>query len=461
MKDNKLKKSSSGKPLRRILSSLLLAFILVLVAVAGIAAFFLFEMEDPAITLQHEIRYLGKQTEIPFSVTDQKSGLRSVAVTVVQNGEEQELMAQSFARQGWLRGAGPAKTEDKALFDLAKTKLKEGQAEIVITARDFSLAGTFRGNTTVQRLAVEVDTKAPKIGLQHSQRYIRPGGSGIVVYDLSEPAQVHGALVNDQFFQGFPLAGKENRYIAYLALPWDSKGVENSRVVARDQAGNEGTAVFTPVFKNVPDKSDTINVSDGFLNSKIPEFEEHYPEMTGSLEEKYLFVNNEIRNRNAATIRELCSKPVAEQLWQDQFSRMPGQTMAGYAEERTYFYQNKEIDHQVHLGIDIASLTNSAIKAANRGKVVFADYLGIYGNMVLIDHGQGVFSLYSHLSRIETTPGAEVDQNTVIAYSGATGMAGGDHLHFSMLIHGMFVTPIEWWDQHWIDVNIKEIVRQL
>jgi murein DD-endopeptidase MepM/ murein hydrolase activator NlpD len=461
MKDNKLKSPSSGKPLRRILNSLLLAFILVLVAVVGIAAFFLFEMEDPAITLPHEISYLGKQTEIPFRVTDQKSGLRSVAVTVVQNGEEQELLVQSFARQGWFRGAGPAKTEDKALFDLAKTKLKEGQAEIVITARDYSLAGTFRGNTSVQRLAVAVDTKAPKIGIQHSQRYIRPGGSGIVVYDLSEPAPVHGALVNDRFFPGFPLAGKENRYIAYLALPWDSKGMENSRVVAKDPAGNEGTAVFTTVFKNVREKSDTINVSDGFLNSKIPEFEEHYPEMTGSQVDKYLFVNNEVRTRNAATIRELCSKPAAEQLWQDQFVRMPGQTMAGYAEERTYFYQNKEIDRQVHLGIDIASLTNSAIKAANRGKVVYADYLGIYGNMVLIDHGQGVFSLYSHLSRIETPVGSEVDQNTVIAYSGATGMAGGDHLHFSMLIHGMFVTPIEWWDQHWIDVNIKEIVRQL
>ena len=460
MKDNKLKTPSSGKPLR-ILTTLLLVFILALVAVAGVGAFLLFEMENPVITLQKEIKYLGRQSEIPFSATDQKSGLRSVVVTVVQNGQEQELLTQNFDRQGWFSEAGPAQTKSKALFDLGKTKLKEGPAEIVITVRDFSLTGGFQGNSTVQRLAVAVDTKAPQIGLQHSQRYIRPGGSGIVVYDLSEPATMHGAMVDDLFFQGFPLKGKENRYIAYIALPWDSEGVRSSRVVAKDQAGNEGTAVFTMVFKDVPDKSDGINVSDGFLNTKIPEFQEHYPEMTGSLVDKYLFVNNEVRNRNAATIKELCSKPVAEQLWQDRFARMLGQTMAGYAEQRTYFYQDKEIDHQVHLGIDIASTTNSEVKAANRGKVVFADYLGIYGNMVLIDHGQGVFSLYSHLSRIETTAGADVDQNTVIAYSGTTGMAGGDHLHFSMLIHGMFVTPIEWWDQHWIDVNIKEIISQL
>ena len=459
MKNNKLKSSSSGKPLR-FLTTLFLVIILLLAAVAGVGAYILFEMEKPVVTLQKDIKYLGKQTEIPFSVTDQKSGLRSVIVTVVQNDQEQELFVQNFDRQGWLRDAGPAQTESKAIFDLVKTKLKEGAAEIVITARDFSLTGGFGGNSTVQRLAVEVDTKAPKIGLQHFQRYIRPGGSGIVVYDLTEPSSRHGAMVNDLFFPGFPMAGKENRFIAYIALPWDSEGVQSSRVVATDQAGNEGNAVFSMVFKNVPDKSDKINVSDGFLNSKIPEFEEHYPEMTGSPVDKYLFVNNEVRNRNGATIQELCSKPVAEQLWRDRFNRMLGQTMAGYAEERTYFYQDKEIDHQVHLGIDIASTTNSAVKAANRGKVIFADYLGIYGNMVLIDHGQGIFSLYSHLSRIETAAGADVDQDTVIAYSGATGMAGGDHLHFSMLIHGMFVSPIEWWDQHWIDVNIKEIVSQ-
>ncbi|MFZ5798521.1 MAG: M23 family metallopeptidase [Desulfobulbus sp.] len=460
MKESRLKPPSSGKPMR-LLRNLMIIVLAALAVIAGAAGFLLFEGEQPEIALQKEIRYLGKQTEIPFSVTDRKRGLRSIVVTVSQNGEEQELLTQNFDRQSWLGEAGPAQTENKAVFDLARTKLKEGQAEIVITARDFSLAGTFKGNAAVERLAVEVDTKAPRIGLQHFQRYIRPGGSGIVVYDLSEPAQKHGAMIDDLFFPGFALNGKENRFIAYIALPWNSKGVQNSRVVASDQAGNEGTAAFTMVFKNVREKSDSINISDNFLNSKIPEFEEHYPEMTGSQTDKYLFVNNEVRNRNAATIMELCGTPVAEQLWRDMFTRMPGQTMAGYAEERSYFYQGKEIDHQVHLGIDIASTANAPIKAANRGKVVFADYLGIYGNMVLIDHGQGVFSLYSHLSRLDTTVGAEVDQNTVIAYSGATGMAGGDHLHFSMLIHGMFVTPIEWWDQHWIDVNIKEIVSQL
>jgi len=106
--------------------------------------------------------------------------------------------------------------------------------------------------------------------------------------------------------------------------------------------------------------------------------------------------------------------------------------------------------------MDIASTRRAEVKAANNGKVVFGDYLGIYGNMVLLDHGQGVFSLYSHLSQINVTVGDSVKGGGVIGLTGTTGMAGGDHLHFSMLVHGTFVTPKEWWDKHWIDVTIDE-----
>jgi murein DD-endopeptidase MepM/ murein hydrolase activator NlpD len=106
--------------------------------------------------------------------------------------------------------------------------------------------------------------------------------------------------------------------------------------------------------------------------------------------------------------------------------------------------------------MDIASTRHAEVKAANRGKVVFADYLGIYGNMVILDHGQGVFSLYSHLSRITATLGDIIESETVLGLTGTSGMAGGDHLHFSMLINGVFVSPKEWWDQQWIDVTLIE-----
>jgi murein DD-endopeptidase MepM/ murein hydrolase activator NlpD len=182
----------------------------------------------------------------------------------------------------------------------------------------------------------------------------------------------------------------------------------------------------------------------------------HYPQMSGDMVDKYLFTNQDLRQQNNNFISQLCASPHPERLWEGKFNRMAGSTRAGFADHRTYFYQGKAIDKQVHLGIDLASTRRAAVKAAASGLVVFADYLGIYGNMVMLDHGQGIFSLYSHLSQIDVAPTDEVDQETVLGLTGTTGMAGGDHLHFSMLVNGVFVTPREWWDQNWIDVTIED-----
>ena len=127
---------------------------------------------------------------------------------------------------------------------------------------------------------------------------------------------------------------------------------------------------------------------------------------------------------------------------------------AAFADQRTYVYQGKEVDRQTHLGFDLARVVHSPIVAANRGKVVYAAPLGIYGNCVILDHGMGVQSLYAHLSSIAVQTGQMVDKEQELGKSGMTGMAGGDHLHFTMLVNGHMVNPVEWWDQHWIQDRI-------
>jgi murein DD-endopeptidase MepM/ murein hydrolase activator NlpD len=296
--------------------------------------------------------------------------------------------------------------------------------------------------------------------IDHAPLQLTPGGSGIVTYTLSEVCEKHGAMIGEHFFQGYPVTGKNKLFIAYLALPWNSEKLAETRVIAVDQAGNQGQAPFTTHFKPAKEKYDRINISDGFLNKKIPEFQEYYPELPGKTNlEKYRFVNNKVRVSNAEKIAAVCRDTVPEQLWHDRFLRMPGAKKAGYADQRTYYYKGQVIDHQTHLGIDLASTARAEVRAANRGRIIFAEYLGIYGNMIIIDHGQGLASLYSHLSRIETEVGKTVAKDEVIGHTGATGMAGGDHLHFAMLVHGIFVTPTEWWDQHWINVNINKVIK--
>jgi len=125
-----------------------------------------------------------------------------------------------------------------------------------------------------------------------------------------------------------------------------------------------------------------------------------------------------------------------------------------FAERRTYKYNDEVIDTQVHLGYDLASVKQAPVNASNAGKVVFVGNLGIYGNAVIIDHGWGLQSIYSHMSQISVKEGDEVKRGTIIGNTGATGLAAGDHLHFGIALHGIEVQPIEWWDPHWIKDNI-------
>ena len=117
-------------------------------------------------------------------------------------------------------------------------------------------------------------------------------------------------------------------------------------------------------------------------------------------------------------------------------------------------YNEKEVDQQTHLGFDLASTQQAPVPASNRGEVMLADYMGIFGNCVILDHGHGLMSLYAHLSSIDVRPGQTVERGHSLGRTGATGLAGGDHLHFATLIRGLPVTPVEWWDNHWIQDRI-------
>ncbi len=450
----RIRKRSRGKRLARLF--VLFLFLLV-IGVGGYGYLTFFEDEIPKITLINPPKYIGDLTEISFSVTDQKSGLRNIEAIITQNEREKVLFNKNFDRLGFTGQMGPRNKQLTISFDSKRAKFTDGPATIHITAHDYSLRGFLNGNAALLEHTVTIDTKPPKINLLHSEQYIRPGGTGIVIYRLTGDASNHGVFIGKDFHRGYPTGdGRNDVFISYFGLPYDAPKIPNPRIFAQDAAGNETKVPFSPVFKKAVQKFDRINVGDNFLGAKIPEFEQHYPEMTGSMKDKYIFTNNEVRQRNNRQIFELCQNSQPKRLWEGAFARMAGSSKAGYADHRTYYYKGTPIDKQVHLGMDIASTRRAAVKAANRGQVIFADYLGIYGNTVMLDHGQGVISLYSHLSQIQVATDDLMEQGATLGLTGTSGMAGGDHLHFSMLINGVFVTPKEWWDQNWIEVTIEE-----
>ncbi len=444
---------SSSKGKRFILSTLL-----ILLVGAGAGGFILFfEGEKPLASLDGTGDFLGNNATIQYSVHDNKSGIRSIYLWAEQDGNKKILHSNEYPRSTYKSPVGPLEEIEEIGFDIKKQGFKEGPLTITLEATDFSLQGWFKGNKVTVIKEVSVDTKPPKIQILHTEKYISPGGSGIAIYKVSDKESIHGVTVNSKFNQGFLLGdGRDDTFIAFFALPYDTAKIEELNITARDKAQNETIVPFSTTLKKARQKRDIINVSDGFLSRKIPEFQQYYPEMAGEFIDKYLYANSSVRKQNNKQISELCSNSSPERLWKGHFTRMAGSARAGFADHRTYKHNGEVVDHQVHLGMDIASTRRAEVKAANNGKVVFGDYLGIYGNMVLLDHGQGVFSLYSHLSQINVTVGDSVKGGGVIGLTGTTGMAGGDHLHFSMLVHGTFVTPKEWWDKHWIDVTIDE-----
>jgi murein DD-endopeptidase MepM/ murein hydrolase activator NlpD len=154
-------------------------------------------------------------------------------------------------------------------------------------------------------------------------------------------------------------------------------------------------------------------------------------------------------------MKDLARQTAATPLWKGEFSRQPGaSTLAIFADDRDYLYQGKVVDHATHLGYDLASVARAEVPAANNGVVIFADYLGIYGQCIVIDHGLGLQTLYAHLSQIDVAPGDQVNKNQIIGRTGASGMAGGDHLHFGVFVGGLAVQPLEWWDASWLQNNI-------
>ena len=432
----------------------LIFFIVVLVAAVGLLVY-VNERESPQIDTPVLPELCGVETAFEFRVTDQRSGLRSVQVAIRQEGKETVLYDKSFPRKTWVGMAGLPEVRGEVTLDTVKLGLADGPAELVLRGRDYSMWGFGAGNSSELRVNLNFDTQPPSLNRLDSPRYIKQGGAGMVTYRIGEEAAKHGVMLNGFFHPGFAMPAKKDIYGAIIALPHDVTKVEEAVIVAADQAGNTARAPFGVLVKSGKFKQDTINIPDSFLDLKMPEFRQYYPDLQGDMVAQYVQVNNRVRQQNNKIIGEVCKSSAPEKMWQGRFLRMAGASRAGFADYRTYRYKGKKIDNQFHLGQDIASVRHAPVKSANHGIVVYTGYLGIYGNMVIVDHGTGVFSLYSHLSQIGVAKEQMVQKGEVLGATGTTGMAGGDHLHFSMLVNGVMVNPLEWWDASWLSLHIE------
>jgi murein DD-endopeptidase MepM/ murein hydrolase activator NlpD len=430
--------------------------IIVLVVIIVLSLTFLLAFSaTPVVNLPAALTALGQATPITVQVSD-PHGIRRIAALVEQNGVRYRIWerTQPPRRLLWQRRVADS-TWNFTAGTGTTPQLHDGPARLIVEAT----SNDFRSTTARIEREVGVVTRPPTLSVDSEQHYLYLGMADLVTFDVAGSWTEAGVRVGDQRFRSWPVPGGKPGFFSLFAFAWNMPAGTAPLVYATNAAGNEVTGQMVIQFpkKEQPKyRVRDLQLDDHFLQKVTGELD---PNGAGDLVARFLKINSEMRRANNQVLSDLRLKTEAQFLWSQPFLQQANSTVeSNFADVRNYFYQGKKIDQQVHLGYDLAVTQHVGVVATNDGRVVFAAPLGIYGNCIVLDHGYGLQSIYGHLSEIAVHEGEMVKRGQVMGKSGQTGLAGGDHIHFSMQLEGVQIDPKEWWDPHWIKDHVAKRV---
>ena len=412
------------------------------------------DFDDPTVTLKTPVTVVGAKTGLTVAAGDSTSGLRAVKVTFSQGDQSKVVVERAFPPGG----APGEQVEVPVVLEPKALGFKEGKARLTVEVWDRSWRNLFKGRTATLSQEVVIDLVPINLAFQVSSHLLHAGGTGTICYRLNKEVKESGVVVGNRFYQGFPNPkGTKGEYVVLFPVPQEGSSAFQVELVARPSLGNEVKQAVSLHAKPRRWRHDSINLNEGFLRKVATSLPVANPnDLLGA----YLEVNRNLRKLNHETFKKIGAQSAPQPLWSGAFKRFFGKPMARFGDRRTYMYQNKAVDQQTHLGEDLASLMNSPVYAGNNGVVVYAEPLGIYGKTVILDHGMGVFSSYSHMSQIDVKVGDKLEKGATLGRTGTTGLAAGDHLHFAINLQGEFVDPLEWWDPHWLKDQVEGVWAQ-
>ena len=417
----------------------------------------MFERNAPKIKVQNEI-YWNFQNPINVVITDDTK-IKSYEIVFVDGDKKLKLETKVIKDENGIIELEVLPPQFDEFY-----KPKEGSLKIDVY--DTSKWNFFKGNKSVSNSKIIIDKKSPVANVITNSYLLRQGGSGIIIVEINdENLKDYYISFNDkEVFELFPFY-KKNYSISVITWPIDIKEFKKVNVVAVDLAGNKTEAKVPFYIKEFKEKVDNIKISDDFVNNISKHVLENSDmNVPSSIVDIFIKTNKELREKNVKTIREVVKKNLVNDMKTSfdikPFVRLPNAaTFAQFGERRHYFYGEEKIDEAWHLGMDWASVKRAEVQVTNPGKVIFKDYLGIYGDTVIIDHGLGVGTLYAHTSSINVEVNDEVKAGQHIANTGATGAVFGDHLHFGVLVQGIEVNPNEWLDYTWMKTNVTKTIN--
>jgi murein DD-endopeptidase MepM/ murein hydrolase activator NlpD len=423
----------------------------VVLVIGGAFAYLAWRQNVPGVRaeLTPSPRAIGLRTPLTLTLRAARGGLVWTEIRLVQGQGHAVLANHAF----------PDAASERRLDLVVEGKglgLREGTATLEVRARDGFWRPLRADDRPVLSVPVTLDLTPPSLEVLASTRYLAQGGGGLVVFRARGASRV-GVNVGGLFQPAYPVGTADGGVLAAMvALPWDFPTTTPIAVTAQDDAGNTATRAITAEIKPRRFPSDTIQLKEEFLARKLPELLPGRGDIPpDQLVPAFLIVNREQRRAGEQAKREQAARTQPRPLWEGAFVQ-PRNTkvFSNFAETRAYRYAGRDVDTSVHLGYDLASVQHSVVPAANSGVVVFTGPMTIYGNTVVVDHGLGLQTLYAHLSAIEVKDGEAVKKGQSLGRTGSTGLAVGDHLHYEVLIHGIPVTPVEWWDAKWIRDHI-------
>ncbi len=424
-------------------------------------------IEDaPPSLAWHEVpRGLGAEAiTIGINATDLGSGLDEVIVRIVQNNQSRELTRKKF-------GFSKVPNETiEALVNSKELELKEGNAELQVLAFDKSLWN----NSAKLSSVVEVNYLKPQITALTPQQNGVLGGTEMVFYRVTgKPPEAHGVLGQGSLYNGFQAGGwndgfkgRPNVFLALYPIPASfDDSTQTMQLIARDNLGNSATSSFNYRIKQRRWSSFRINLStekglqirDTLLsyakreNLNVKETGEPAADLKGLT--KALSVSDE------GFVSTALSQSAPNRSWKEAFLPPVSSSPTNSAgDTRVVLIDSTEVLRGSSSGVRFPVSKRSSVVAANNGSVVFIGTLGLLGNTIIIDHGFGLSTIYGHLSDVDVQRGISVQRGQEIGKTGSTGLAQSEEVYFEMRVHGIPVSPNEWWDQSWVTDHIDNKV---
>lgn len=413
-----------------------------------------FKRDKPVVNLSGEV-FWNLKSPIELKIKD-SLGIKSLKISL-SDGLKSEVIVNEKFKDRFKEISYDINFPKNTSFD------KKGNYRLFIEVTDASKWNFFTGNKIKENLSVKIDTVDPQVEIVNNSYSITKGGVAAVVFKATDD-NLKDVYVDTNFGRKFQVVPfyKSGYYVALIPWPIFENSFE-ANVVAVDKAGNTTKQRVRLFTKNKIYKNSTIVLTKSFLDGKISDLYRQYSNnSTSSLDKKFVFVNNTLRDKNEGLIYEVTKgirEKVIESFYIEPFKPLKNAAaVASYGDHRFYTYNGNSISNSYHMGIDFASTKEADIISSNPGVVVFDKENGIYGNNLIIYHGLGLYSLYGHCSTLKVETKDNIKKDEIIAKTGVTGLALGDHLHFTILVQGVEVRPEEWMDKSWMRDNIYKIL---